>query len=142
MKKTIKWVLVILCCGLLLVIFTAPIWTESGQKKRKAASEVRAIGAAVKEIALSPTRRYLWGPLQIPPNPLSSEDAIRLLTGNDPRSPTVYLDLDAQEDGTLLDPWGTQYAVHHHPFDKMRLISVTSAGPDQTFGTEDDIIWE
>ena len=40
---------------------------------------------------------------------------------------------------TLRDPWGTSYRAQVHTWGAQRRISIHSAGPDETFGTADDV---
>lgn len=68
-----------------------------------------------------------------PPKPEDVEEAIRTLI----RGSVIAGKIGA--DQKPLDPYGTPYRLTYAREGSTRKVTVTSAGPDRTFGTADDI---
>lgn len=45
------------------------------------------------------------------------------------------------QDGYLIDPWGTRFHLEIREVDRHRELIVSSAGPDRTWGSSDDITY-
>jgi hypothetical protein len=69
--------------------------------------------------------------------PLSVEERKGLLSSL--KGHTVDWNSTAPAESDLLDSWGTPCLIEMRFVDDMTELRLTSAGPDQSFGTDDDI---
>ena len=70
-------------------------------------------------------------------NPATTQDEIDRMIKSQHEASNINLRIDSN--GKAIDPFGTAFRVEHQIQPGKSITTVTSAGPDHNFGTEDDI---
>ena len=135
-EYNLKQSVVIVIVGLTLLwvclySFVFPFLVGGGPGKvPRARSDESQLGAGIKEYK-SVFGNYPTG---------ENASVVRALVGDNPKK-LLLLNLgvnSTNKNGELIDPWKTPYKI---VFDGANSFNIFSAGPDQTFGDKDDIIF-
>ena len=70
-------------------------------------------------------------------NPATTQDEIDRMINHHHEASNINLRIDPT--GKAVDPFGTAFRIHFRIEESLLVTTVTSAGPDHRFGTEDDI---
>ncbi|MEM6884561.1 MAG: type II secretion system protein GspG [Verrucomicrobiota bacterium] len=135
LSNKMRWILritgICIVLGIVCILSFPAVHVGFPPEKR---SEVHAVLAQLKIAFVSYIKEY--GEL---PKSSENKSVFNTLTGANPKR-IVFMEFNQKSiigDEVIVDPWGTPYQFK---FPDSHQFSVTSAGKDQIFGSEDDLI--